>query len=460
MYNLMNLLKYQVLFLIGFSFILFSGCNTTTIERSYTSPPIISSSNKLENNRIKYVSTTSKPYITRSAQSSKGILHAIVVVNTNDRDIGSYIDLENVSKELKSIEKNTGLILRLNTMTKNNFKLNKVNNLLKQLSVAPNDVVIFYYSGHGFKRNQDKSRWPKMVLNNGRYLGLDEVVATLKEKNPRFFIAMSDSCSNFMSKSISKRGISIVPINPQNYSKNYQSLFLGHKGYIIAAAAKAGQYAAGSRSVGGIFTNQFLDSFKQEVELPNEPSWHRIIERAEKEISFKNQDGKNNIQNPQFEIKITSVEQIPVVTPERNKLSLQILPRQNFKVGQNMKIKVTNQGQKAAYVFVWDIGSDGKIVRVLPNNFAKKHYLGIQQAIQIPENTSSGFNLTMVEPLGKGIIAAILVDSKFKSQMLIEDFNSVVSTNAQNTLQGMNQKIMQLLGSNQLLTTINYNISY
>ena len=90
----------------------------------------------------------------------------------------------------------------------------------------------------------------------------------------------------------------------------------------------------------------------------------------------------------------------------------------------------------------------------------QKHYLDIQQSIQIPENASSGFNLTMIEPLGKGIIAAILVDSKFKSQMLIEDFNSVVSTNAQNTLQGMNQKIMQLLGSNQLLTTINYNISY
>ena len=159
---------------------------------------------------------------------------------------------------------------------------------------------------------------------------------------------------------------------------------------------------------------------------------------------------------PQSEIKIVRKDG-PVVP--KNQLSLQILPKQHFKIGDTMQIRVTSH--QSGYVFVWDINSAGKLTRILPNDMAQRHLMTAGQTITIPEHSYSGFSLTMTEPTGKGIVVATLVENQFKQKLLSERFGSISATQAHNALQQMRSRLNQMLEpTNDLITTLEYEITH
>ena len=379
------------------------------------------------------------------SELSAATLHTVIVADTDNLNGGASFqtDLTKIIRLVKDISQSTNLTLNFKEVSGNEFAIEEIKSTIEKLSIQSQDVVIFYYTGHGGRNPDKNSLWPSMDIR-GKQLDVDWVKLTLKNKNPRFLVILADTCNNFDDSFSIQEEIFDSPRSIQ--SKNYSHLFLNYTGHIFAIAAKPEQYAWGNTQYGGFFTNTFLNSLNKELAFSTNPSWHNIMQQVGTTIQIKDKI----VQNPLYRIDIT---------PIKNNLSLQILPSKDFKVGQNMEIKVTNQSQQAGYVFVWDISSNGKIVRVLPNNFSKKHYLDIQQSIQIPENGFSSFVLTMVEPLGKGIIAAMLVNDNSMQTILNENFNLVNPTNAQNSLQQMSQKIMQLLGTTNTFITIDYNIS-
>jgi hypothetical protein len=232
-----------------------------------------------------------------SSNSLAANFHAIIIADTNDKTIGSsvIIDKRKINTLTKNIARNTGLTLREENIYGYNFNYNTVKRSLNNLSVRPDDVVMFYYSGHS---NNAGAKWPALNLK-GRSLKLDNVISSLKAKKPRLLLIIADSCNNFTSRgstlnNFMKRG------RQAPKKQNYKKLFLKRQGTIIMTAATQGEYAWGNAQHGGFFTYQLLDSLNQELASSSYPSWNQLVKRAEVPIQLP----YGIVQNPQSELKV------------------------------------------------------------------------------------------------------------------------------------------------------------
>lgn len=205
-------------------------------------------------------------------------LHVLLMADTNDRKIGTSVraDLNNVARQVDEIVRFTNMTLNKTELTGNQLVTRRAMGWADQLSVSRDDAVIVYYSGHGFRRRNKRTKWPFLSLEDSS-LDFFHLVTAVKEKRPRFFLAISDSCNNFIDRSVgpvtSKSSRSIQ-------AGNYQKLFLTSKGTVIATAASPGQFAWGGSS-GGAFTLQFLNRLDGIVRGPSRnATWKNLMQKA------------------------------------------------------------------------------------------------------------------------------------------------------------------------------------
>ena len=276
------------------------------------------------------------------------------------------------------------------------------------------------------------------------------VIDQIKAKNPRFFIAMADACNNtldFSAKGSVSRGINLVPI-----ADNYQHLFLGYQGYIIASSSKPGQLSW-NQANGGLYTQQFLRHLNEALDSSSSPAWSTIMEGAESLLVLKKK-GKVFKQQPQSEINIEKYEP--------GNLSIQILPKNSFRVGETMRIKVHNQGKQNGFVFLWDIDAHGQVSPIFPNQYTATPYqLAAGETLTIPDKkTSAKFKLTMGIPKGDNIVVALFVVKENLAQKVSSiSLKTISATNIDRALKQLRQKLTNKLEQNVLsITTVDYEI--
>lgn len=421
--------------------LLISACTENGVKTTPTPVPIPSSSGNNQPQPSPEVSGESTPStdIILPISGTQSTLHAVLLADTNDESIGKsvQIDLENVEKLLPSIEKNTGLKITAQSISGHQLTRRNVTNALNQLSVEPNDVVIFYYSGHGGRMSSKKSKWPSLFID-GSLLDFDWIISTIERKNPRFFIAITDSCNNILDYSSSR-----LPMIGKPKPESYQQLFLKYRGSVIASSSSPGEYSWGTPRDGGLFTRTFLDSLNREL-MSSDPDWQDIMIRAEKPITVR-----QYVQQPQYKIQLEPVAQRESTSNTDNKaadslLSIKVLPSQNFRVGEQMRVKVDSQ--KTGYLFVWDIGSQGEISRLFPNTFVKHNQIQSGKTVFIPESLSD-FNLTVGEPIGTSeLVAALLVKEAQVQKVQPEQLESIDAPNAQTAIQRLVDQLDNKLG--------------
>jgi len=262
--------------------------------------------------------------------SSADTLYAIIAGDTRSEIMGAANDIApSVEQDLANIH---SFIKRISTFThlkvapenihllrgKEEGKALTATHLktrLNNLSVTPKDVIIFYYSGHGFRLKGKSSPWPYMSLA-GDYLeqeavALDDVVKMLQNKKPRFFIALVDAC-NTLEKKVN--GEDLTPLSAREYLSTYkqigqyqhyyQKLFENSSGYIIASSSIQNQNAYGDKNKGGLFTTAFLNHFYASAEKSSSPSWHSIMEKASQVIYAIDKHRQIHTQLPQYEVNL------------------------------------------------------------------------------------------------------------------------------------------------------------
>lgn len=121
--------------------------------------------------------------------------------------------------------------------------------VIRNLKLQSNeDIIVFYYIGHGARSPYDKSKFPQMCLatdNDKDWIPLERVHNQLKAQNARLTITIGMCCNSF------------YDTNSKSYSfrKNYESaayitnsqlatiskLFLGSKGDLIASSSTIGE---------------------------------------------------------------------------------------------------------------------------------------------------------------------------------------------------------------------------
>lgn len=125
---------------------------------------------------------------------------------------------------------------------------------VENLQCGPDDIIVFYYIGHGTHAKDESNPYPQMLLGcnwdeESKFIPLNWVHQQLKGKNARLAVTIG-MCCNTVQGATAKEG----PTFKVNYGNTYlteteknaiQKMFLQHEGDFILSSASVGQSSIG-----------------------------------------------------------------------------------------------------------------------------------------------------------------------------------------------------------------------
>ncbi|MBD5265920.1 MAG: caspase family protein [Bacteroides sp.] len=225
-------------------------------------------------------------------------LHAIIFANTecpdpNDHGIGASVtgDYYRMKIEMSTIASFIGYDLKTHyyTGSQDQFCKESLDKVIDNLKCGPDDIVFFYYSGHGGRSAAELTDFPQMNLVVDPYHSnlsdasanypIYNVMKRIEAKNPRLTIVIGDLCNSIAEwvapKALpSDKSATKVEEYPVEF---YRDLFLKFKGSLIAASSKPGQTSAAYED-GGAFTIALMQVLQLMVAEKWEPSWTKLLE--------------------------------------------------------------------------------------------------------------------------------------------------------------------------------------
>lgn len=200
-------------------------------------------------------------------------LYFLAVIDTEDSTIGNDCkkDLANQTAYFARIAKTLGIEMIPKQLLGKQLSRVNVLKMLKQVNPTSIDILVFYYSGHGYSR-EDERLFPYMDLRVNKklrmakqdQLSVEEVFdSVVNSKKARLNLVISDCCNwhptavNAQSpKTFTHRG------ETAGYSlENIRTLFMNtNRVSLLMTAAAKGQVSAGNSDDGGLFTSQFRDA--------------------------------------------------------------------------------------------------------------------------------------------------------------------------------------------------------
>jgi len=243
-------------------------------------------------------------------------LYLLVVADTLDKEIGS-----SCSKDMKrTLETFTGLTnflgIRIFSKTISGKEYNKKNveTAISNLTPSSNDIVVFYYSGHGFRIPENSRRFPNLKLKNFRNdrnnfrdsiswikkdrqdnvtysLNVEDIFNSIKKKGARFNLVLSDCCNNdiFSENSKGTKPGKTKGSGVEWSEDNIRTLFLNKNPMsVLITAASSGQRASSNDDFGGFFSYYFKTSMENySSKLKNNVTWDLVLQDTEKQTIFK-----------------------------------------------------------------------------------------------------------------------------------------------------------------------------
>jgi hypothetical protein len=228
-------------------------------------------------------------------------LHVIIVANTSDPTIGKGCakDMKFVRDTLLKLSVDMEIPVLYKIIDGSMISKQIVQDAIDSLTPSENDIVFFYYSGHGFSYKEDAVNiFPQLDLRsnpidndinviNASTNNAMELYASIKAKGARLNLVISDCCNSLIDfyRAHPIRPIPSPPPLLTNFNKEAASLlFLKTNGSVLASAAKKGQYAIADETLGSVYTNQLFKKlnniiYKEDID-PGEISWKIILEKT------------------------------------------------------------------------------------------------------------------------------------------------------------------------------------
>jgi Caspase domain len=192
------------------------------------------------------------------------------------------------------------------------------------------DIVVFYYSGHGFRLEGDASVYPRMWLKTSTDEKIETTSLSLEEDIFNRIVKMGagvnivlSDCCNSVPGAHATFAVSMASAKPRpprqeelaEDMKDFDQLFLPDEPMsLIATAADSTELAGGTPDAGGFFTHYFLEALDKSIYDDDlEPTWENILNYAREESRKKAlagacPDNKHNgkgrcVQIAKFEIR-------------------------------------------------------------------------------------------------------------------------------------------------------------
>jgi len=232
-------------------------------------------------------------------------MHVILVCATTDPTLSQYslFDLDRAEKLYTKLADEIGIKANIIKIEGSTYNKKSVEAAVKNLKPAAADIVVFYYSGHGFRIPRLNRPYPFMDLRSDvktqdykqHTMNIEDIFLTLKNKPNRFTLVVSDCCNNDPEATNS---VAATPPEPRasdlkwNF-ENLRALFLNpKKTSLLITAADKNQLATTNPKLGGFLSYYFKQSLENMLASsnPREVSWFKICEetRAKTVVQAKN----------------------------------------------------------------------------------------------------------------------------------------------------------------------------
>lgn len=229
-------------------------------------------------------------------------LFLLAVTNVNDPSIGSSCarDKDRILETFQGLADFLNIGFVPTVISGDNYNKVNVENAIKALNPSGNDIVVFYYSGHGFRKVKDKSNpFPYIDLrpkpDNTYMLNslslMNDIFVKIRAKGARLNLVISDCCNTDPGK-INSTGSPLPKNRGFNWKwseQNCQNLFLNATPVsIIATAAKPDEEASSNNDFGGFFSYFFKSSMENYFSFfKADVSWKQVLDEASRQTTIK-----------------------------------------------------------------------------------------------------------------------------------------------------------------------------
>lgn len=219
-------------------------------------------------------------------------LYAFFVGDFHSLDIqqASRTDLKNMHEEAQRIAKYGNYKLKASFYAEEKKTGSKLLKALKKLAPQKEDMVLFYFSGHGYRPSKGyKNAWPYLDFPSEKHgMSYNDVINHIANLNPGFTLLIADCCNWTIPYGLGNppllKGCIPKSASEKQVKKNYKKLFCDSKGVIAIAGAQAGQ-ASYCKSYGSFYTLSFLTGLHEVIQRQTDVSWQSILSIAENNLT-------------------------------------------------------------------------------------------------------------------------------------------------------------------------------
>jgi len=245
-------------------------------------------------------------------------LHLVLCINTEIGDIGQScsVDQRAMEVEFREIAKAIGIPFEKYVVNGEKFTKDNAEQTLNGMKVGKNDVVVFYYSGHGFRWSNQTDKFPQLDMRYSEYtplsektaLPLSDVFTKITSKGGRLNLILSDCCNSDVGRNQVTSQTFMAGRSFQGAEiDKLKKLFVNSSGNLIITGSSPGEYSW-CNSNGGFFTLSFIQALKEEIGYmrTEAPTWDHIAQNAVKSTQYKAKSCNGcKPQNPVSSVRVT-----------------------------------------------------------------------------------------------------------------------------------------------------------
>ncbi|RMG62229.1 MAG: hypothetical protein D6722_18695 [Bacteroidetes bacterium] len=208
-----------------------------------------------------------------------GRLFFFAIADLRDTVIGSDKDFLHLQALGQEVADATGLELVPYYYPQETLAAYVLIEAIRNLECGPDDVIWFYYSGHGVAA--DRKAGDAATFRLGSYnFAIDRVHHELLSRQPGLLLTFYDCCAYSTQRPFAMR---MAPMRGR--AENYRRLFLETRGDLMVQSS-SDQYAYGDPRIGGLFTYALRRSMNYHLSGPESAcSWPRILGMASRETA-------------------------------------------------------------------------------------------------------------------------------------------------------------------------------
>ncbi len=370
-------------------------------------------------------------------------VHALVVVMNADETVGRGMEInldkinEFLDKEVKSQYQVRKTIFRSSARQTTPDALLQ---WIRNLRPAADDVVFFYYGGHGGMVSKTDQR-TYLYLTDG-ILYRDKIEEVMRKVSCRLKLIITDCCSSYPS---SDSGVMSLTDYGTVVGRNHiTDLFGKHEGLLHVNGTTEGSYGWVNLNRGGYFTTSLMHSIDPRTDSNRDGflEWHEVLQVAEAvtqetfnshyssiEDKYKN-DPQTKLQTP----KVYSTP-IPVHWDRRDNpddrdvasglwelenrssdIRLVLKPsRQDYRLRDYLTIRL--EADRDCYITLFNWEADGTFKQLFPNKFDTNNFIRAGSSIDFPTRDSD-FDIRLSGPEGIERLKLVAVRSKAVSDRI------------------------------------------